>query len=46
MKSLLLLASLVAMTACTTVAQTESKKESMSQENQNAIIEATSTLKK
>jgi hypothetical protein len=46
MKSFLLLASLVAMTACTTVAQTEGKKESLSQENQNAILDATSTIKK
>ena len=46
MKSVLLLASLLAMTACTTVAKTDSTKETFSQENQNAILEATATLKK
>ncbi len=48
MKSLLLLASFVAMTACTTVSQEDqaAKKDSLSKENQSAIIEATGALKK
>ncbi len=43
MKFVLIFAALVAATACTTVS---SSKESLSSENQKAVIEATETLKK